>query len=100
MANPTQPAGQSRPMTLRVSVIVPEYNEQATILQILREVRKQSVEGVTFEIVVVDDGSRDNTVALLEANPSLYDKLVKQPKNGGKGAAVVAGLRVAQGDYI
>jgi glycosyltransferase involved in cell wall biosynthesis len=87
-------------MTLRVSVIVPAYNEQATILQILREIRKQSVDGVEFEVVVVDDGSRDNTVALLEANPSLYDKLVKQPKNGGKGAAVVAGLRVAQGDYI
>jgi glycosyltransferase involved in cell wall biosynthesis len=87
-------------MTLRVSVIVPAYNEQATILQILQEVRKQSVAGVTFEIIVVDDGSRDNTVALLEANPTSYDKLVKQPRNGGKGAAVVAGLRVAQGDYI
>jgi glycosyltransferase involved in cell wall biosynthesis len=87
-------------MTLRVSVIVPAYNEQATILQVLREVREQSVDGAQFEVIVVDDGSRDETVALLEANPSLYDKLVKQPKNGGKGAAVLAGLRVASGDYI
>lgn len=87
-------------MTVRVSVIVPAYNEEATILQILREIRKQSVEGATFEVIVIDDGSRDNTVALLEANPTLYDRLVKQLKNGGKGAAVLAGLRVATGDYI
>src|SRR6188474_1470341 len=87
-------------MTLRVSIIVPAYNEEATILQILQEIRKQSVEGVEFEVVVVDDGSRDRTVALLEQNASLYDRLIKQPKNGGKGAAVVAGLRAASGDYI
>jgi glycosyltransferase involved in cell wall biosynthesis len=87
-------------MTLRVSVIVPAYNEEATILQILREIRKQAVDGVQFEVIVIDDGSRDKTVALLEAHPSLYNKLIKQPKNGGKGAAVLAGLRAASGDYI
>lgn len=87
-------------MALRVSVIVPAYNEQATILQVLREIRKQTVESVQFEVVVVDDGSRDKTVELLEANPDLYDRLIRQPKNGGKGAAVLAGLRAATGDYI
>ncbi len=87
-------------MTSRVSVIVPAYNEENTILQILREIRKQSVTDVEFEVVVIDDGSRDRTVALLESSPELYDKLVKQPKNGGKGAAVLAGLRVATGDFI
>jgi len=66
-------------MTLRVSVVIPAYNEQATILQVLRQVRKQSLDGVAFEVIVVDDGSHDNTVTLLEANPALYDKLVKQP---------------------
>jgi glycosyltransferase involved in cell wall biosynthesis len=87
-------------MTLRVSVIVPAYNEEATILQILREIRKQVVDGVQFEVIVIDDGSRDKTVALLDANSNLYDKLIKQPKNGGKGAAVLAGLRAASGEYI
>lgn len=87
-------------MTLRVSVIVPAYNEEATILQILREIRKQAVDGVQFEVIVIDDGSRDQTVALLEANSNLYDRLIKQPKNGGKGAAVLAGLRAASGDYV
>ena len=85
---------------LRTSIIIPAYNEEATILELLREVRAQSVEGVEFEVVVIDDGSKDRTVALLEENPTLYDKLVKQPKNGGKGAAVLAGLRAATGQYI
>lgn len=87
-------------MSLRVSVIVPAYNEEATILPLLEEVRQQRVDGVTFEVIVVDDGSRDRTVALLEQQPGLYDKLIKQPKNGGKGAAVIAGLKAASGDYI
>lgn len=83
-----------------VSVIVPAYNEQNTILDLLREVRRQSVDGVRFEVIIIDDGSKDETVRLLEANPDLYDILIKQPKNGGKGAAVLAGLKRASGDYI
>jgi glycosyltransferase involved in cell wall biosynthesis len=85
---------------IRVSVLVPAYNEAATIVQLLREVRAQKVEGVEFEVVVIDDGSNDNTVALLEQNPSLFDKLVKQARNAGKGAAVIAGLKQATGQYI
>src|SRR4029079_8299684 len=87
-------------LMLRLSVLVPAYNEQTTIIELLRRVRAQSVAGVEFEVIVVDDGSRDNTVALLNSNPDLYDKLVVQPKNGGKGAAVRAGLGVATGDYV
>lgn len=83
-----------------VSIIIPAYNEQATIQQLLAQVAAQKMDGVEFEVVVIDDGSRDRTVEILEANPQLYTKLVKQPKNGGKGAAVLAGLRVATGDYI
>jgi glycosyltransferase involved in cell wall biosynthesis len=85
-------------MALRVSVIVPAYNEDSTILQILREIRKQSVEGVLFEVIVIDDGSQDKTVELLETNGDLYDRLIKQSKNRGKGAAILAGLQVAKGD--
>jgi glycosyltransferase involved in cell wall biosynthesis len=48
----------------------------------------------------VDDGSKDRTAALVEAHPHLCTKLLRQPRNQGKGAAVRAGLAQATGDYI
>lgn len=69
-------------------------------MKLLESVKAQSVEGFEFETIVIDDGSKDHTVELLEANPHLYTRLVKQPENGGKGAAVIAGLKVATGEFI
>jgi glycosyltransferase involved in cell wall biosynthesis len=85
---------------LKLSVLVPVYNEEATLLTILGKVRAQSISGVEIEIIVVDDGSKDGTVPLLESNSHLYDQLIKQPCNGGKGSAVRAGLTHATGDYV
>ncbi|MBI2586280.1 MAG: glycosyltransferase family 2 protein [Rhodospirillales bacterium] len=85
---------------ITVSVLVPAYNEEATILEILGRVARQNIDGICFEVLVVDDGSRDRTVALLEENPGLYTKLIKRGFNGGKGAAVRAGLKAASGDYV
>jgi glycosyltransferase involved in cell wall biosynthesis len=84
----------------RITIIIPVFNEEGTIIQLLLDARAQHIDGIEFEIVVVDDGSKDNTLALLEQNPNLYDKLIGLPKNSGKGAAVLAALRVATGDYI
>ena len=83
-----------------LTVLVPAYNEEATILGILERVGEQKIDGVNIEILVVDDGSTDRTVELLELNPSLYTRLIKRPLNGGKGAAVKAGLKEATGDYV
>lgn len=85
---------------ITLSVLVPVFNEQSTIVALLEKARSQSVPGVKIEIIVIDDGSQDRTLSLLESNVNLYDKLVKQPKNGGKGAAVRAGLRYATGDFV
>jgi glycosyltransferase involved in cell wall biosynthesis len=85
---------------VKVSVIIPAYNEEKTILQVLETVRAQTVEGVVFEVVVVDDGSRDRTRALVESRPELWDLFLPLEKNGGKGAAVKKGLSSATGDYI
>ena len=85
---------------IKLSIIIPAYNEQATIIQLLEKVAEQKVVGVELQIIVIDDGSKDKTVTLLEARPELYAKLVKQAQNGGKGAAVKAGLAEADGDYI
>ncbi len=83
-----------------VSILIPAYNEEATIIELLQSVAGQDIEGIQFEVIVIDDGSKDRTVELLEANPGLYTTFIKQPHNGGKGAAVKAGMKVASGDYI
>ncbi|MDH5747895.1 MAG: glycosyltransferase family 2 protein [Rhodospirillales bacterium] len=85
---------------ITVSILIPTYNEQATILNILHRVNDQKIEGVTFEIIVIDDGSSDNTMELLEGNPGLYSQLIRREKNGGKGAAIHTGLNAATGDFI
>lgn len=82
------------------TVLVPAYNEEQTIIRLLERVRGQSVDGVQFEVVVVDDASRDSTVSRLEGRPDLYDHLIKRQQNGGKGAAVRDGLRKASGEYV
>ena len=79
----------------KVTILVPAYNEEKTIIQILQRVNEQVVPGVSFEIIVVDDGSKDATVTLLEQNAKLYTRLVKMPSNRGKGAAVKVGLAAA-----
>ena len=84
----------------RLSVIVPAYNEEATILETLARVKAQKLDQIEIEVVVIDDGSSDATVAKLEANPDLYRRLVRMPENGGKEAAVKAGLEQATGDYV
>jgi glycosyltransferase involved in cell wall biosynthesis len=85
---------------IRLTVLVPAYNEQDTIVGLLRKVRAQQIPDVEMEVIVVDDGSKDRTVELLRSNPDLYDELVEMPRNGGKGAAVRAGLARATGDYV
>ncbi len=85
---------------ITISILIPVYNEETTILQILKKVKAVTYKGVRFEILVIDDGSKDRSIELLEANATLYTKLLKMPVNGGKGAAVKAGLQAATGDYI
>lgn len=85
---------------IKISIIIPAYNEQGTIIELLEKVEEQNIEAVEFQVIVIDDGSKDKTRALLESHPELYSTLVKQAQNGGKGAAVKAGLAQADGDYI
>ena len=85
---------------LKLSVLIPAFNEEKTIVEILNQVSLQSIEGVEIEVIVVDDGSADNTLSLLKANSDLYQHLVALPNNLGKGGAVNAGLAVATGDFV
>ena len=82
-----------------VSIVIPCYNEEATIAEILRRV--QAVEIGAREVIVVDDGSTDGTRALLQGElAALHDRLILRPRNGGKGAALVEGFAAARGDLV
>ena len=81
----------------QVTVIIPTYNEAATIEPIIDQVLKAPFDK---QIVVVDDGSTDGTTAILRRRAVELGEaiiLLQQPKNSGKGAAIRAGLAIATG---
>jgi glycosyltransferase involved in cell wall biosynthesis len=82
-----------------VSIVVPAYNEQATIAQVLRRV---AATPFRREIIVVDDGSADDTVPLVRSLHAEIDdlRLLAQDRNRGKGAAVRAGIAASTGDIV
>lgn len=84
---------------MKLSVIIPAYNEQATILEILSRVQKAPIE-LEKEILVVDDASTDGTEKILSQLQDRQVKVIRQPSNQGKGAAVRRGLLEAAGDIV
>jgi glycosyltransferase involved in cell wall biosynthesis len=97
---------------MKLSIVIPCYNEKATALTLLRRVTgaEYPVEITHVEILVVDDCSKDGTYALLQnvtKNPSEIElkgnqsfQLFQQEKNGGKGKALRTGFALAKGDFI
>jgi glycosyltransferase involved in cell wall biosynthesis len=86
--------------SVNVSIIIPAFNEERTILEVLEKIRLQKIKDTTVEVVVVDDGSTDKTAEIVEANSHLYSVFIRQQPNQGKGAAVKAGLKAATGEYV
>ncbi len=84
---------------MKVSVVIPAYNEAATIRDVIRNVRAVKVPGVTLELVVVDDGSTDGTSQICESLGRDIDVYERQ-ENQGKGAALRAGINRASGEVI
>jgi glycosyltransferase involved in cell wall biosynthesis len=86
----------------KISILIPAYNEEKSIIPLLKSVREETLKitTVTFEIIVIDDCSQDQTNQLLIENESLYDYLISLKHNQGKGGAVLQGLKKADGKYV
>jgi glycosyltransferase involved in cell wall biosynthesis len=82
---------------MTVSIIIPVYNEKATVLQLLKQVEALPVDK---EIIMVDDGSTDGTRDLLAGLAPGRVRVFFHERNQGKGAAIRTGLRAATGDVV
>jgi glycosyltransferase involved in cell wall biosynthesis len=85
---------------MQLSIIMPAYNEEKTIESVLRALLREVPE--IGEIIVVDDGSVDRTAQIAENLEQQYPqiKLLRQPKNQGKTAALRAGFAASSGDIV
>lgn len=84
----------------KLSVIIPVYNEEETIVESIRKVLKTRLRKIQKEIIVVNDGSKDKTLAKIRTVKDRRIKLIDKKRNAGKGAAIKDALKVASGDVI
>jgi len=89
----------------KLSILIPAYNEEATIQVILDKVNEVVLpDGISKEIVIVNDCSKDKTVERVEAymveHPEMDIQFFSQPKNMGKGAAINRAIQECTGDYL
>lgn len=89
----------------KLSILIPAYNEGATIHLILNRVKEVNLSnGIEKEIIIVNDCSKDDTIEKIETyiknNPEMGIRLFSQEKNQGKGAAINRAIKECTGDYM
>jgi len=85
-----------------LSIIVPLYNEENTISEIINKVQKVKIEGIEKEILIVNDGSKDKSKEVIKKLIKKYNniKYFEHQKNRGKGAAIRTGIQHISGEYV
>lgn len=83
---------------ITLSVIIPVFNEEKTLEELIKRVKKTKIKGVVKEIIVIDDASNDNSSKLLKKQKKIV--LIQHKINKGKGAAVRTGIKKATGEII
>lgn len=83
---------------MRLSIVIPSYNEARTIKSVIDRVAAVDLGTVEKEIIVVDDGSQDDTRDILKTIPGI--RPIVHAMNGGKGAALSTGIKAATGDMV
>lgn len=85
----------------KLSIVIPAYNERERIVATIGAIASHISDlGFPWELLIADDGSKDDTVALCEDLQLANLRVLKAPQNGGKGSAVRRGMLAAHGSYI
>jgi len=89
----------------KLSIIIPVFCEENTVLKVLTNLQNLIlINGIKKEIVIIDDGSSDNSKKIIEKymneNPSLDIKFIINKENRGKGFSIQEGIRLATGSYL
>ena len=85
-----------------LSVIIPCYNEEKTVEELINRVSSVKIENLNFEIIAIDDCSTDSTLQILKRLKHKLPELriISQSSNLGKGAALKIGIEAASGDFV
>src|SRR4051812_37029776 len=81
----------------KVSIVIPAFNEEKTISEIIKKIKQIDLSPLEKEIIVVDNNSTDNTVKIVESIPEV---ILFKEKEKGKGAAVKRGFKESTGDIL
>ncbi len=86
-------------MEKKLTIIIPVYNEEKTLLELLKKVNFLKTDHGA-EIILINDGSEDSSKNIIEKNENFYDHFISYEKNKGKGFAVREGIKKSKGEYI
>jgi glycosyltransferase involved in cell wall biosynthesis len=87
-------------MDSSLKILIPVYNEEKTIIKILERISISCEQIKNYEVIVIDDGSTDETNTQLLSHSNLYSLLLTLPQNRGKGYAIIKGLENVKQGFV